>query len=315
MNAEQFKSDIPLETARQAYSGVSFSPERRADQERDGYAAQMAADYQTLEKLIKNKPDMAATLAAEFERYRQGYRQRLLKKLHSDSRCVSWMIAGPSNFPVRRMEKRNNVAHKRLTELVEFRERALAAITKTLCPELRPIMAGDSDAVSRLQEEIAKAEKMQAIFKEVNAAIRQNRKDGESAQIQAVAEVFRAANCTKQDPEVYARELLKPDFCGRIGFASFELTNNGANIRRMKQRLESLQRAKAQPVQEAQGANARYEDCPPDNRVRLFFPGKPSAEVRSRLKSNGFRWSPTIGAWQAYRNSNTLSVAKAEAGI
>ena len=33
-------------------------------------------------------------------------------------------------------------------------------------------------------------------------------------------------------------------------------------------------------------------------RVQILFPGKPSAEIISYLKSNGFRWSPFNKAWQ-----------------
>ncbi len=33
--------------------------------------------------------------------------------------------------------------------------------------------------------------------------------------------------------ETQARALLMPDFAGRIGFADYELTNNGASIRRI----------------------------------------------------------------------------------
>ena len=33
-------------------------------------------------------------------------------------------------------------------------------------------------------------------------------------------------------------------------------------------------------------------------RVQILFPGKPSAEIISYLKSNGFRWSPYNKAWQ-----------------
>ena len=112
-----------------------------------------------------------------------------------------------------------------------------------------------------------------------------------------------------------AKTLFEPDCFGGFGFQNFKLSNNGANIRRMKKRLESISRNQATPATEMQGEIARVEDCPADNRVRLFFPGKPSQEVRSRLKSSGFRWSPTIGAWQAYRNSRSMETAKREAGI
>jgi hypothetical protein len=144
-------------------------------------------------------------------------------------------------------------------------------------------------------------------MKACNAAIRKHRKAGGAAQVAALVALGLS--------EEQAVKLLQPDFCGRIGFADFELTNNGANIRRMKARFEGISRNKATEATERQGSLARLEDCPADNRVRLFYPGKPDAETRSRLKSRGFRWSPTIGCWQAYRNSHTIGIAAREAGL
>src|SRR6185295_14844493 len=86
-----------------------------------------------------------------------------------------------------------------------------------------------------------------------------------------------------------------------------------ANIRRLKQRLASVSAAKVEEVTAEVGENARLEDCPADNRVRLFYPGKPDREVRTRLKGAGFRWAPSLGCWQAYRNHRTLETAKREA--
>lgn len=34
-----------------------------------------------------------------------------------------------------------------------------------------------------------------------------------------------------------------------------------------------------------------------ENRLNLFFEGKPEDEVRSELKHNGFKWSPSRGCW------------------
>lgn len=96
------------------------------------------------------------------------------------------MIAGPSNFPVRMMEKRNRVVDARRTDLVEFLPRAKAAILKVLHPEWRPIMAGDGDATERLAEKIAKAEEVQSRMKAANALIRKHKKAGVAAQVAAL---------------------------------------------------------------------------------------------------------------------------------
>lgn len=302
----QFLSDIPHSLALAAHSGNSFVPEKRAEQVREGYAAELAGIYAELAKHATTE-EKRATLEEEFERFRAGYRARTRALLASQSRTVSWMIAGPSNYPVRRMEKRYMVVDKRREELLSFVERGKAAILKALHPEWRPIMSGDADACERLEEKIAIAEQKQARMKAANAAIRKFAKHGADAQVAALVELGL--------PEGAARELLKPDFCGRIGFPDYELTNNNANIKRMKGRLTVVLRNQQAETETAEGENARIEDCPADNRVRLFFSGKPEESVRNDLKSSGFRWTPSLGAWQAYRHPHTIAKAKEVAGI
>jgi hypothetical protein len=144
-------------------------------------------------------------------------------------------------------------------------------------------------------------------MRKANAAIRKAAKDGTETQVAALAALSFS--------EGVARGLLTPDFCGRVGFADYQLKNNGSEIRRLKARLAEVERAKSEPASELEGERARLEDCPADNRVRLHFPGKPPAEVRERLKRSGFRWAPSLGCWQAYRNHNAIEVAKREAGV
>ena len=40
-------------------------------------------------------------------------------------------------------------------------------------------------------------------------------------------------------------------------------------------------------------------------RLQLMFDGKPSDETRETLKSNGFRWAPSVKAWQRLLNENS----------
>jgi hypothetical protein len=36
----------------------------------------------------------------------------------------------------------------------------------------------------------------------------------------------------------------------------------------------------------------------------------PAEAIRRELKSNGFRWSPTLGAWQRHRSNRATYLAK-----
>mgnify|MGYP000567974511 CR=1 FL=1 len=46
-----------------------------------------------------------------------------------------------------------------------------------------------------------------------------------------------------------------------------------------------------------------------ENRLQLFFEEKPSEEQRRELKSNGFKWAPSQGAWQRQLTKNAIYAA------
>lgn len=299
MNAETYINDIPLSLYVSAYSGVSMSPERRGESSRTEYAQQLAEDYATLHAHAV-KGGTLDLLPEEFARFRAGCAKRQNSYLASSSRCISSFITGPSNFPVSRAKKRNDVAHKRLNELIDGREAALKAAIRNLRPDLRPVMVGDSDAVQRLQAELAKLETLQSRMKAINTAHKKFLKDPAIIDVLDLSDADRAM-IRNHKP----RYSLEPH-----PFAPYELTNNNANIRRIKERIAVLSVAKATPETVIEADGLRVEDSPADNRIRLFFDGKPDADIRARLKSNGFRWTPSIGAWQSYRNSNSMTLAR-----
>jgi hypothetical protein len=306
MTSDDFMGDIPDGLAARAHAGTSFTPAQRGEQERADYAATMARDWAALATFALTD-EKHATLAAEFLRYREGYRRRFVVLLGAKGACVSTMIAGPSGFNVRRAEKRSATADRRLQDLVDFRERALKAIRGKLRPEDAPIMKGDDNAAERLRAKLEAAERDQARMRTANAAIRKAAKQGPAAQVAAlVAAGF---------PGRLAAELLNPDWAGRLGFADYQLKNNSAEIRRLKGRLAEVERHQATPTTEANGEHARIEDNAAENRVRLFFPGKPAENVRAHLKRSGFRWTPSLGCWQAYRNHQTIATAREVAGV
>lgn len=97
---------------------------------------------------------------------------------------------------------------------------------------------------------------------------------------------------------------------GKEGSASWVLSNLGQNIRSVKQRIKYLERmGKMEEIEEKYGEITLKVDKE-DNRVRLFFPGKPSEEIRSKLKGRGFRWSPYNGCWQRQVSDWAISCAR-----
>jgi len=92
-------------------------------------------------------------------------------------------------------------------------------------------------------------------------------------------------------------------------YASYELTNNNANIKRMEVRLKGLQSKHAEAsadtfVTEETHGDIRLTRDAEGNRLRLHFPGKPTTETMAILKRNGFIWSGRNGAWQRQLNTN-----------
>jgi hypothetical protein len=156
--------------------------------------------------------------------------------------------------------------------------------------------------VERLTEKITEAEADQKTMKEINAFIRKE-KDTEKR-----VRFLKTKGITK--------DFLQKYFIDGDGVPNFSLTNNNANIRRMKERLEEITRKQNAPeVKESGKDGIRFEACPAENRVRVFYPGKPAPEVIKELKGSGFRWTPSKGCWQAYHNSISITRAKRFAGI
>lgn len=91
-------------------------------------------------------------------------------------------------------------------------------------------------------------------------------------------------------------------------FPAWELRNNNAEIRRLRQRIEQIEQLhQAAPIERAgDGWQMREED----GRILIEFNGKPAAELRQMCKCAGFVWAPSRCAW--VRKISPVAVAAAE---
>jgi len=302
MNFNYSIDDIPYKTAYAAYAGNSMSPERRAKSEREGYVQYIEQVISELSKWDVEQNPERASLQSDIQRFIDGYKKRKLDHLYALSRHYSAFVAGPSNYPAERMRKRMNTSDKRMNELVEYCEKAIAAIHKKHNWKIeKPIESGELDALEKLRAKLAKLEQLQATMKAANKIARKK----------SLTEEEKIAQLTELDgiSEKTARALLVPNM-GQIGFESFRLTNNNANIRRLKKRIQAVTALQdADPIEFGGEDFEIYEDDV-DNRIRIEFPGKPSRVVCSWLKSHGWNYSPRNTAWQRKITANARRVAQ-----
>ena len=163
------------------------------------------------------------------------------------------------------------------------------------------ISSDDPAAVVKLREELVKLERLQDTMKKANALVRKNDRAGLAA---------------LGFSESRINQLFTPDFAQRIGFPSYAITNNGANMRRIRKRIAELQRKPTETTErqvsggvEPNSTVTVREDAT-ENRVMLIFPGKPSDAIRQTLKGAGFKWSPNRGAWVRFLNNAGRAAAQ-----
>lgn len=301
------ETDLDYQLCYDAHRGTSFVPEKRARQVIASYAAHMeslVAEFETYQT-DQNREQ----LAADLERYRQTYITKYTALLHAKSRVMSAAITGPANFPTARNQKRANTEDKRREEFLAWQEKALKQLRQTYNPVIAanaPIASDDIDAIAKLQAKIEAAESDQEFMKAANRVIRSKKKP----EAEKVAGLIKLGVNEKN-----ARQLLETYHMGRAGFPAYQLTNNNANIRRMKQRLVALEaEAERGEVEDKQatinGTPVTIVENRDITRLQLKFEGKPPDEVRAILKSRGFNWSNREGAWQRLLNDNARRAAQ-----
>jgi len=285
-------SDIPYETARRAHMGTSFSPEKRAHQERNSYGAMLADVWKIRKKAeaLGREKDFDA----DFERFRTKFRDLYISSLEARSRVLSPMISGPANFPTRRNQKANNSADARFSEMIEYRDKARKRFELEYRPETnKPIQTGAADSLQKLKDKLGALYKNRDLMKEANKIIR-SKKD-------VVSRLMKLGIS-----EADAVSLTKPDFANRIGFADYKFQNLSSEISRVKDRIiqeERLQTEKESGETEFKFDGGYIEADIEENRWKIFYDSKPDAETISQLKKNGWKWAPSSKAWQRFYTS------------
>ena len=107
------------------------------------------------------------------------------------------------------------------------------------------------------------------------------------------------------------KQLREPDYCGRIGYPAYALSNNNANIKRIRDRIAELEKRQTEQAPEGwEFDGGKVVVNTEMNRLQIIFDGKPDEAVRAELKGEGFRWAPSHKAWQRQLTDNALRAVR-----
>ena len=284
---------INEDAARHAKEAISFSDYKpgSATAEYRHYVDEAAEIAARQKKRVD--PSFHEKIDGLLDAYARKLAANMNKGYEITARVPSILIAGGSNFPVRKKEKQNAAADKNMEEYREIQ----GLLDKIRSTGMGGISADDPNAVSKLESKLAKLEALQEIMKAVNAYYRKNKTlDG----------------CPHLSPEQI--EKLKASMSGSYRanpkpFESYQLSNNNAEIHRLKDRITALTRRKELGYVGWEFDGGRVEANTADNRLQIFFDEKPDKEIREELKGNGFRYAPSAEAWQRQLNDNAIYAA------
>lgn len=290
-----------------SYHTINEEAARRANDMnsfRDYKAGSATAEYRRMvdaatELAERQKQRVDPMYHEKIDRLLETYCRKLAENMNAsysiEARCPSILISGGGNFPVRKKEKQNAARDRNLEEWNYIQ----GLLDKIRGVGTGGISSDDPQAVEKLEAKLATLEKHQEMMKAANAAIRMKdpvKRDAKLADLGYTPEQI--------------TQLIEPDFCGRIGYPAYALQNNNANIRRIRGRIEELKKRSESTLKGWEFDRGRVVVNTTENRLQIIFDGKPDADIRTELKSEGFRWAPSQGAWQRQLTDNAMRAAR-----
>lgn len=284
-------AQISEETARLAKQAYSFF-EYVAGSATASYRGEIDKCYEIACRAAEKRPKAEERIQRLFDLFVERLAANINAQNNNTASCPSVMVAGGSNFPVHKKEKQNKRSDKLMEEwnyIMNIPEEIRSIGNNTA------IYSDDEDAIEALE---AKAKKYRETLEEMKKRNAHYRKHGTMKGYDGI---------TDDRAETLDFEIKHSFY--KVPFPSYELTSARQKIKTAEERAEQLKKLKAKAEQPSEDNyphvdGVEVEENAEAMRIQLFFDGKPSEEVRAVLKSNGFRWSPSFGAWQRQLTEN-----------
>jgi len=293
---------IDERTARTAWDMAHMS-----DYQEGSTTAEYRAKVDEAAALVERKKQRISEFYhPKLDGYLDAYARRLAQWYNDMSRneasCPSVLIAGPAKFPVNKKNRQNARCETLMTEYKEI---------EGLLDKIRSIGTGaidfaDPHAREMLKERLDNARALQERMKAINAYYRKH-KTLDGCDLLTPAEQQEAA------------AQLAADYI-RTPYPAWCLQNNNANIKRYADRLAEYDKLHSAESQAANNEPQRFDGGEivrnvELDRLQILFDEKPDEATRTKLKANGFRWSPRNSAWQRQLTQNAERALKAALDI
>ena len=261
-------------------------------------------------ELYRRAVDEAASLAEQhklkvdpihherIDRLLDTYARRLAENINQGNaitaRVPSILVAGGSNFPVGKKEKQNQAADANMAEWRQIQ----SLLSKIRGVGKGGISADDPEVLQKLKIKLARLEQDQENMKAVNAYYRKHKTLEGCPQL------------TREEIEGLKASMARDWRPDPKPYESFVLSNNNAVIRQTRARIEELTRRAETEYQgwAFEGGTVKMDKAA--NRLRVFFDEKPDRDVCTTMRYCGFKWAPSVGAWQRQLNDNAIRAAK-----
>ena len=281
-------SEAAARAAKQAYSFFDYVEGSATA----CYRREVDECYEIACRAAEKRPKEEERIQRLFDRFVDALAANVNASNNNTASCPSVMVSGGSNFPVQKKMKQNKRAEK-LAEEMDYIFQIPQKIRDI--GNNTAIYSDDEDAIEALE---AKAEKYRSALETMKKRNAHYRKHGTMKGFESI---------TDERAEELDREIASSFY--QVPFPPYELTSARQKIKAAEERAEQLKKLKASAEQTA---GSEYPDIEGvevvENaeamRIQLIFDGKPDDATRAVLKSRGFRWSPSFGAWQRQLTDN-----------
>jgi len=281
------------ELAIRAHYNTSFSPDKRGEQ--------IIKDYE--QALNDDLAEISEATDQEKEKYIAGFKSKFYDLLSAKSRCASSMITGPSNFPVRRAQKANDMEHKRSEELYDYRvkitkmllkgvqnrrpeseknDEAWAKYRKNILGHVATIVAYDTG----IDRQFTRRLFVNAIVKPIET----NAKNGKVDMVKRALDLLREVNDKYDKPIIALKSKV------------WEM-----------EAIAEENKADQEYVANKESKEYQYDGFKviinyKEDRIQIKHDEKPERSVIDEIKKHGFRWSPRGVVWQRQLTRNAMYV-------